>query len=175
LFHFILQDRDGAPARIHHAFSAASREQAGREASPSAAIIDSQSAKAAEKALDPRGFDSGKKITGRKHQILVVGDTDCWILRSSSAAMRIISSSCPRGGLSSARSHDSAAPAVWRVISSAMPESSALPMIRIMLRPLDQTKSLLMTLKFWDRLLHKQENDCQTVDKLMITQTCGIT
>ena len=40
---------DGTLERIHHGLYVAVREQAGREASPTAAIIDSQSAKAAQK------------------------------------------------------------------------------------------------------------------------------
>src|SRR4249919_1139895 len=47
--YFILWDRDGTLVRIHDALYVAVREAAGREASPSAAIIDSQSAKAAQK------------------------------------------------------------------------------------------------------------------------------
>ena len=47
--YFIMWDRDGTLARIHDALYVAVREAAGREASPSAAIIDSQSAKAAQK------------------------------------------------------------------------------------------------------------------------------
>ena len=46
---FILWDRDGTLVRIHDALYVAVREAAGRAASPSAAIIDSQSAKAAQK------------------------------------------------------------------------------------------------------------------------------
>ena len=48
-YYFMLWDWDGTLVRIHHALYVAVREQAGREASPSAAIIDSQSAKAAQK------------------------------------------------------------------------------------------------------------------------------
>src|SRR6266581_4701754 len=44
-----LWDWDGTLERIHHALYVAIREQAGREASPSVAIIDSQSAKGAQK------------------------------------------------------------------------------------------------------------------------------
>jgi hypothetical protein len=44
----ILWDWDGTLEGIHHALYVAVREQAGRDASPSAAIIDSQSAKAAQ-------------------------------------------------------------------------------------------------------------------------------
>jgi transposase len=40
---------DGTLERIHHALYEQCREQAGREASPTAAIIDSQSVKSAEK------------------------------------------------------------------------------------------------------------------------------
>ena len=47
-------------------------ERAGREASPSAAVIDSQSVKAPQAAT--RGYDAGKKIVGRKRHIAV--DTD---------------------------------------------------------------------------------------------------
>jgi transposase len=49
--YFILLDRDGALQRMHEALYLMAREQAGRGASPTAAIIDSQSAKAAQKGL----------------------------------------------------------------------------------------------------------------------------
>jgi len=42
-------DYDGTLSRIHHALSIRCREQAEREASPTVAIIDSQSVKNAEK------------------------------------------------------------------------------------------------------------------------------
>jgi transposase len=47
--YFALWQWDGTLERIHHALYVAVRENEGREISPSAAIIDSQSAKAAQK------------------------------------------------------------------------------------------------------------------------------
>jgi hypothetical protein len=45
---------DGTLERVHHALYVAVREHAGREASPTAAIIDSQGAKGAEHCDVPR-------------------------------------------------------------------------------------------------------------------------
>ncbi len=58
----------------HDALYEKCREQAEREASPTAAIIDSQSVRSAEKggaSIDPHGFDAGKKIKGKKRHVLV--------------------------------------------------------------------------------------------------------
>jgi transposase len=73
---------DGTLERLHHALYVQCREQAGRQASPTGAIIDSQSVKSAEKggrAIDPAGYDSGKKIKGKKRHLLV--DTQGLVLQ----------------------------------------------------------------------------------------------
>lgn len=57
---------------IHDVAVMIDRERAGREASPSAGVIDSQSIKAP--AAKNRGYDAGKKVTGRKRHIAVDSD-----------------------------------------------------------------------------------------------------
>ena len=66
--YFDLWSWDGTLARIHDALYLACREQAGREPSPTAAIIDSQSVKSAEKggsAWTPAAMMRAKRSRAR--------------------------------------------------------------------------------------------------------------
>ena len=56
--------------RMNHALVMADRQRVGREASPSAAIIDSLCVKTTDSG-GPRGYDAGKKIKRRKRHALV--------------------------------------------------------------------------------------------------------
>jgi transposase len=63
---------NGATQAMHDELRGQCRVAAGRKPEPTAAIIDSQSVKAAETVgKASRGYDAGKKIAGRKRHIAV--------------------------------------------------------------------------------------------------------
>lgn len=78
---------DGTWRSINHHLVMLDRERAGREASPTAAVIDTQSVKTTE-AGGPRGYDAAKKIKGRKRHALVDTDGRCLELQVQPASVQ---------------------------------------------------------------------------------------
>ena len=70
---------DGTFERLNLALRERLRTQLGRNPQPSAAIVDSQSAKTSGVGGEQRGYDGGKKVRGRKRHLLV--DTEGLVLR----------------------------------------------------------------------------------------------
>jgi transposase len=102
---------DGTLARLHDALRAQVRTAAGRSPQPTAAVIDSQSVRAADTVpRASRGWDNAKKVNGRKRHIAVdtqglllavvitaasVQDRDAarpllWNLRRASSRVRLV-------------------------------------------------------------------------------------
>jgi transposase len=69
---------DGTWRQVHEALRERAREADGRDAQPTAAVLDSQSAKSAEGG-EAIGYDAGKRIRGRKRHLLV--DSNGLLLR----------------------------------------------------------------------------------------------
>ena len=68
-YYFYRWRDDGLLAEINRKLVAAARHAAGRDAQPTAGVIDSQSVKTSENT-SLSGFDAGKRIKGRKRHII---------------------------------------------------------------------------------------------------------
>lgn len=69
-YHFRKWQRDGTWEKCNHILGERIRKAAGREETPSAAIMDSQAVKGTS-VKGTRGYDAGKKVKGRKRHIIV--------------------------------------------------------------------------------------------------------
>lgn len=77
--------KDGSWERVHDALRTAVRESVGKNAEPSAAIVDSQSVKTTDRG-GVRGYDAGKKVNGRKRHLMVDTLGLVWLIVVSAAS-----------------------------------------------------------------------------------------
>ena len=96
---------------MNHTIRELLRARLGRNPQPSAAIVDSQSAKTSGVGGEARGYDGGKKVRGRKRHVLV--DTEGLVLKAKVHSAKVPDQDGLRLLLDSARSGLSRLKHLW--------------------------------------------------------------
>ena len=85
---FLRLARAGTFERMAHVLVIADRERSGREASPTAAVVDAQAARAGSVGVaGSRGFDAARRVVGRKRHALVDADGRLLVAAVSPASL----------------------------------------------------------------------------------------